>query len=241
MMVDNLVNGIFSKVSRINSESLSPEARTFFKQFKEDLVLKHSIDKSLGNLVVKTIIKFHQDKGDSPDALIAELVTVAFHAIEPHRKYAIQVAEYFILSTIFAFLTITEDSKELGNLIEQTIVSVMTNPIYEFDQKERSQLISIIDQVNGYIAILNRFTKTFTSYLPTINSHLREGMRSGLELCNANSSEYLLLSNTNRIQFVYGSIKFFLRLGWPLYNFSRNSILKWINKKIGFDIWPTRH
>ena len=44
------------------------------------------------------------------------------------------------MGTIFASLTITEDESEIATIIEQLMVAIFTNPVYEFDYRERNAI-----------------------------------------------------------------------------------------------------
>jgi len=237
-MVDSMINGIYSQVSKINTETLSKEARIFLKEFREDLKNRKVIDKELGNRVVKTVVKYHYDTGDLVQPLIVELITVAFHAIEPYRKLFKHIVEYFILASIFAILTITDDTKEIENTIEQVMIAVFTNPIYEFNPHERKQIINITNEAKGYLNILNFFTKKFTSHLKMIDNSLKEGLHASLELCNATTEEFALINKENHAAKGIGTLKFFLNLGWPIMNINRRSAIKWFEGKTGFKVWP---
>lgn len=239
-MVDNMINGIFSQVSKINTETLSPETRKFLKDFREDLKKRKSIDKELGNKIVKTLIKYHNDTGELIQPLLVEMITASFYAIEPYRKYSKYIAEFFMLSSIFTVLTITDNEDEIADLIEQTIIAILTNPIYEFTYHERKQLINLIAQTNGYLAVLNFYTRTFGKYLNLLDKVMQEGFSTGLELCNASKVEFEEIQNKNHLYRLKGMLKFLLNLGWPIMNLSKESILKSVEKRTGIRIWPVK-
>jgi hypothetical protein len=239
-MVDNMINGIYGNITRINPETLSAEAKYFMRSLREDLKQRLSIDKNLGNLVAKTLIKYHNDKGEQILPLVVELITVSFFVTERLRKLAIKVSEYLILGTIFATLTITEEEKEIADIIEQLIVAIYTNPIYEFDYKERASLTKTIYQTIGYIEILDKFAHSFTAYLPLIKRSLLEGLEQSLEICNVTAEELNNSKNEKLFQLdlFWGKLKFFINFAWPMFNLNLNSVVKWINKKTGIEIWP---
>ena len=239
-MVDNVIGGIYANVSKINPETLSAEGKLFLRQYRESLQTNHSIDKNIGNLIAHTIIKYHNDKGEDIIPLVLEMITVAFYAIDPYRKLVMDVAQYLLLGTIFAVLTISEDTEEITLIIEQLMVGIFTNPIYEFDAAERLKLVRLTYQMEAYISTLNFYSGKFSGYIRLINDALRQGLEEGLEICNA-SAEELLIAQSPRQHFGerwIGRLKFYLNLAWPMFNLNANLIIRWINKKTGIELWP---
>lgn len=242
-MVDNLIDGVYANVTRINPETLSPVARGFLKSFRENLREHKRIDKNLANLLVKTLIKYHNDTGESLIPKITELSTVAFFVIHPYRDYAIKVAEFIIFGAIFSILTISDQEPEITDLIEQTIISIMTNPIYEFTAQERLAIIGLLGRISGYLQTLDKFSNRFTAYLPLINKSLREGMVQALEICNASAEEINYVKDEKKHLFekILGSVFFVLYLAWPMFNITSSGIIKWLNSKTGIELWPQKN
>lgn len=241
-MVDNIIDGVYANVTRINPETLSPYARSFMKSFREDIKQYLAIDKNLGNLLVKTILKYHNDTGESLMPLITELSTVSFFVIEKYRKYYLKVVEYILLGIIFGILTVTDDEQEIGDLIQQSILAVLTNPIFEFSAEERLSITKTAVGIIGYIKMLNFFTHRFTDYLPLIKSAVSEGLVQALEICGAGQDEinavkddqYALLNEA------WGKTKFFINVAWPMFNINIHSLIRWLNKKSGIEFWPEK-
>lgn len=241
-MVDNIIDGVYANVSRINPETLSPTARGFLKALRESIREHQKIDKRLGNLVVKTLIKYHNDTGESLIPRITELVTVAFFVTSPYRHYAPKIAEFVILGAIFAVLTISDSDEEIIDLIQQTIVAIMTNPIYEFTSQERQAIGAVIYRVNGYLATLNKFSNRFTGYLGLIEQALHEGLKEALEICNAPAEEINhALDNKKFVLHQLSGVLFFgIYLAWPMFNITSSALAKWINSKTGLEVWPQK-
>ncbi|MDR1998021.1 MAG: hypothetical protein LBQ83_06835 [Candidatus Margulisbacteria bacterium] len=239
-MVDNVVAGIYANISKINPETLSAEGKLFLRQYRESLQERRSVDKSSGNLVARTIIRYHNDKGEDIKPLLLEMVTVAFYALDPYRRLAIDAAQYLLLGAIFAVLTISEDETEIEETIEQLMIGIFTNPIYEFDAAERLRLIRLTSQIEAYIATLNFYSGKFGRYIRLISAALRRGLEEALEICNAGAEE-LLSVRENKGHFWdrwVGRCKFYLNLGWPMFNLNANLIIRWLNKKTGIELWP---
>jgi len=239
-MVDSVIGGIYANISKINPETLSAEGKLFLRQYRESLQTSRSIDKNIGNLVARTIIKYHNDKGEDIIPLVLEMITVAFYAIEPYRKLALDAAQYLILGVIFAVLTISENTEEIALIIEQLMVGIFTNPIYEFDAAERLKLTRLAYQMEAYISTLNFYSGKFGSYIRLINDALRQGLADGLEICNAGAEE-ILTAQSPKQHFgdrCIGRLKFYLNLAWPMFNLNANLIIRWINKKTGIELWP---
>ncbi|MDR2430938.1 MAG: hypothetical protein LBD99_01595 [Candidatus Margulisbacteria bacterium] len=239
-MVDNVVGGIYANISKINPETLSADGKLFLRQYRELLQAQHSIDKNAGNLIAKTIINYHKDKGEDIIPLLLEMITVAFYAIDPYRKLAADAAQYLLLGAIFAVLTISEDETEISAVVEQLMVGIFTNPIYEFDAAERLKLIRLAYQLDGYISTLNFYSGKFSRYLRLINTALRSGLEEGLEICGAGAEE-IAAAKENKKHFLdrwIGRIKFYLNLAWPMFNLNASLIIRWINKKTGIELWP---
>ena len=241
-MVDNVVGGIYANISRINPETLSAEGKLFLKQYRENLQAHGSIDKNTGNLVARTIIRYHNDKGEDINPLILEMITVGFYAIEPFRKLAINVAEYLLLGVIFAVLTISDDEAEIEQVIEQLMIGIFTNPIYEFDYLERLRLIRLVYQIDTYITTLNFYSGKFGKYIRLINSALRQGLVEGLEICNAGSDEIAAAQEAKRywVDRWLGRLRFYLNLAWPMFDINSNLIIRWLNRKTGIELWPVK-
>lgn len=241
-MVDNLIDGVYANVTRINPETLSPYARSFMKSFREDIKQYRTIDKNLGNLLVKTILKYHNDTGESLMPLITELSTVAFFVIERHRRYYLKVIEYILLGLIFGILTVTDDRQEINDFIQQGILAVLTNPIFEFTAEERLNVTKTAARVIGYIKMLNFFTHRFTNYLPLIKSALTDGLVQALEICGASQDEINAIKDNQYglLNEFWGKTKFFLNFAWPMFNVNTHSLIRWLNKKFGIEFWPEK-
>ncbi|GBR75726.1 hypothetical protein NO2_0374 [Candidatus Termititenax persephonae] len=234
-MVDSLVGGIYANINKINPETLSAEGKLFLRQYRENLQLSRAIDKNAGNLLAKTISKYHNDKGEDVIPLILELTTVAFHAIEPHRKYAVHVAEYLLLGTIFAALVITEDEAEIKLIVEQTLIGIFTNPIYEFTPTERRKISGLVYQVEAYFAALSFWSRRFGKYKNLIRTALRGGLTEGLEIANAGAEELAAAQQLRQFFWsrCWGRLKFYFNLFWPLFDLNANALLRWVNKTAG--------
>lgn len=241
-MVDNIIDGVYANVTRINPETLSATARSFLKSLRESIREHQKIDKRLGNLIVKTLIKYHNDTGESLIPRIAELATVSFFVTHPYRHYAPKTAEFLILGAIFAVLTVSDQEEEITDLIQQTIVAIMTNPIYEFTAQERKTIVAIIYRINGYLATLNKFANRFTGYLGVIDQALREGLKEALEICNVPTEEInFSLEEKNFILHKLSGILYFgLYLAWPMFNITSSALAKWLNSKTGLEVWPAK-
>lgn len=239
-MVDNLIDGVYANVTRINPETLSVYARTFLKTFREEIKQSRTIDKNLGNLIVKTIIKYHNDTGESLIPLMTELTTVSFFVIEGYRRFYNRVVEYLLLGTIFGVLTVIEDKEEIKDIIEQTVLAILTNPIFEFTSLERLNIAKISLATEGYIEMLDKLTHRFAAHLPLIRESLKEGMIQALEICNASQDEINMLKNDmySKGNNLWGRVKFFLNFAWPKFNVNFNSTMRWLNNKTGIEFWP---
>jgi hypothetical protein len=239
-MVDNFISGIYTNISRINPDTISAEAKLFLKNFREEIKLRRSIDKSLGNLIAKTLIGYHNDKGESIIPLVVELTTVAYFAIGSYREFALDVTEFIIMGTIFGVLTITTDEKEITDVIEQLMVGILTNPIFEFDPGERKKIASLVYQVDAYLGTLNFFSGRFTHYHPLIRAALLSGLSQALEICNATAEEINAGQDQRKyfLDRMLGRFKFYVYLFWPMFNITSNTMIKWLNKKTGIEIWP---
>ncbi|GBR73613.1 hypothetical protein NO1_0957 [Candidatus Termititenax aidoneus] len=239
-MVDNLVGGIYANVSKINPETLSPEGKLFLRRYRESLQENQAIDKNIGNLIATTLIKFHKDKGEDITKLLLELITIGFHAIEPYRKYALPVAEYLLLGAVFAVLAITEDETEIQTVIEQLMVGIFTNPIYEFDLDERLKLSALIHQVGAYIGTLSFWSRQYGRHTRLIKTALQQGLIEGLEICNAGGDELLAAREPKHYALARwkGRLQFYFNLLWPLFDLNANIIIRWLNKTTGLEIWP---
>ncbi len=240
-MVNNFIDGIYASVTRINPETLSLSGRAFLKALREDIKNRRTIDKNLGNLIVKHLIKYHNDTGESLLPLLTEMVTISFFAIDPHRKYFIKVTEFVIFGAIFTALTITDENNEINDLIIQTMIAILTNPIYEFTAVERVHVARLVMRIEGYLKVLNRFTHRFTEQLPLIDKSLEEGLVQGLEICNATADE---INNASSKKYTWdfwlGGVYFILYLCWPMFNITTHVFIKWLNSKTGIEIWPEK-
>ena len=241
-MVDNFIDGGYSGGTRINPETLSPTARGFLKSLRESLREHKRIDKNLGNLLVKTLIKYHNDTGESLIPLITELVTVSFFVINPYRQYAPKVAEFLIFGAIFSILTISTEETDIIDLIEQTIIAILTNPIYEFNPQERHTIAGITNRISGYLETLNKFSNRFTGYLAMIDHALQEGLIEALEICNVPAEEINQAKNPNKyfLQHLSGVLYFGLYMAWPMFNITSSGMLKILNSKTGIEVWPEK-
>ena len=241
-MVDNVVDGIYAHINRINPESLSTEAKVYLKLLREVLKARQTIDKSVGNLLARTIIRFHNEKGESIIPLLVELTTVSYYGIDPFRQYVPQMTHYLLLGTLFSALTITRDAAELALIAEQVLVGIFTNPIFEFDYRERQQITRQIYQIQGYMRMLSIHTGRFAQMLQTINQALATGLEQSLDICNVTAEE--LQYATDRHHFGasiwLGRLQFYAHLAWPMFNINSSTILSWINKKTGIELWPIK-
>jgi hypothetical protein len=163
--------------------------------------------------------------------------------ISSFRKYVFAVTEFLILGTIFAVLTITEDEKEIAEVIEQLLVAIYTNPIFEFNEQERLGVARITYQIKSYIGMLNFYARRFTNYLPLLKSSLQEGLTQGLEICNVSADELHYAQNPKNffMDRLLGRLKFYFYLCWPMFNITSNTILRWLNSRTGIEIWPVKN
>lgn len=241
-MVDNVIDGIYAHINRINPESLSKEAKLYLKTLRESLKSRQTIDKSIGNLLARTIIKYHNDTGEDIVPLLLELVTVSYYAIDPLRAYVPALTHYLLLGELFSALTVTREEQELITIAEQIIIGIFTNPIFEFDYRERAQVVRNIYQVQGYMRMLSFHTGRFRQMLPLIEQALLSGLEQALEICNVTTEEQqaALSAKDHRGSRFWGRCLFYLHGAWPMFNINSSTILSWINKRTGIELWPIK-
>lgn len=241
-MVDNVIDGIYAHINRINPETLSKEAKLYLKTLREALKARQTIDKSIGNLLARTIIKYHNDTGEDIMPLLVELITVSYYAIDPLRAYIPALTHYILLGEIFSAMTITRDETELTTIVEQIVIGIFTNPIFEFDYRERTQVVRIMYQVQGYIRMLSFHTGRFRKLIPLIEKALVSGIEQSMEICNVTTEEQqaaVLVKNYRWAKF-WGRCLFYLHAAWPMFNINSSTILAWINKRTGIELWPIK-
>lgn len=241
-MVDNVIDGIYAQINRINPETLSKEAKLYLKLLRELLKARQTIDKSIGNLLARTIIKYHNDTGEDIVPLLLELITVSYYAIDPLRTYAPALTHFLILGELFSALTINREEAELATIAEQIVIGVFTNPIFEFDYRERAQLVKIIYRVQGYMRMLSFHTGRFRQMLPVIDNALHTGLEQALEICNVTTEEQQAALNTKNYRWsrLWGRCSFYVHGAWPMFNINSSTILSWINKRTGIELWPIK-
>jgi len=226
-------NGVFSNVRRINPETLSPEARAFLREIRNNLRQKKRITTDVSKLVAKTIIKFHYDKGEKIEPLIVEMVTVSVFVISPLWKYIPQMVFFFLLGVIYGIYSITENQEELNESVTQTILAYFTNPIYEFGVKERKKTAEAIFRVGGYLSTANYFSDP-ERRLPALDAVLSSALEDGMSVCDASIEEtkYLRSSLSSYQRFI-GRLMFFKTFGWPLLDLDSRRMREKLKEKTG--------
>jgi hypothetical protein len=239
-MVSNIIDGIFGNPSRINPESLSLEAKAYLKTIREDIQNRNSIDKTLSTIAAQTILRYFQEYGESPLALLPELTTVSYYVIGGFRQYIANVTFYFILGVTHGLLRVCNDRRELADCLDQLLVAVFTNPIFEFTVSERDTVVGMVHQVRAYLSTIQFYSGQYGELLDAASAALLEGMKNGLEICNAPIDEI----QSCAVEKAYvadrwlGALRFYSNLCWPIWNITAMNIVLWIKRKTGIELWP---
>jgi hypothetical protein len=242
-MVSNIIDGIFGNTNRINPESLSLEAKTYLKKIREDIKNRNSIDKVMSSIAAETLLQYFQEYGESPLALLPELTTVSYYVIGGFRQYIAQVSFYFILGVTHGLLLICTDQQELADCIDQLMVAVFTNPIFEFTVDERDTVIGMVHQVRTYLGTVQGYSGRYGTLLPTALSALLEGMKNGLEICNAPIDEIqsCVVEKTYTADRWLGRFRFYTNLCWPIWNITAMGFVRWVKRTTGIELWPVEY